>query len=162
MKIASIYLFRLVTGDQRFWSKSKDFENRKRITSKTINVEITAYALLALIEANQLSDGLAVLKWLLNQRNENGGFEDTQDTVLGLTALAAFAETVSVGNKDILVTVMSSDAAVENIEININDDNSLVLQTFEVLRDRCSILFYFHFIHRDLNFSIDFIVVTFD
>lgn len=95
-------------------------------------MEITAYGLLALIEANQLADGLPVLKWLLNQRNENGGFEGTQDTVLGLTALAAFAETVTVTKKSILVSVMPGDDSVENIEINLNDENSLVLQTFEV------------------------------
>lgn len=135
--------FDSVKGEQRFWSKSKDFETRKRVASKTINVEITAYGLLALIEANRLAEGLPVLKWLLNQRNEYGGFEGSQDTVLGLTALAAFAETISVANKEILVTVRPRDDAVENIEINLNDENSLVLQSFEV-SGLVDILFPFH------------------
>lgn len=121
-----------LAGDQRFWSKSKDFENRKRIASKTLNIEITAYGLLAILEADRLTEGLPVLRWLLNQRNENGGFEGTQDTVVGLTALAAFAERVSAKNKDIVVTVRPGDDAVENIEIQLNDENALVLQSFEV------------------------------
>lgn len=120
----------LQIDDKLFWSKSKNFDDRKRKHSKTINVEITAYGLFALIEAEKLTDGLAVLKWLLSQRNENGGFEGTQDTVLGLQALAKFAKTVSTKDKDVHIYVKSSKA--DDFEINVNNENALVLQSFQV------------------------------
>lgn len=124
-------------------------------------MEITSYGLLALTEASKFNDGLPVLKWLLDQRTENGGFESTQDTVLGLTALAAFAEKLSVKNKDILVTVVPGDDANENIEIHLNYENALVLQTFEV-RDQFGIEFYFHYFFIASCFLSDSAIIAFD
>jgi hypothetical protein len=54
-------------------------------------VETTAYAMLALIEhGDSLSAGRAG-QWLVAQRNAFGGFASTQDTVVGLQALTAYA-----------------------------------------------------------------------
>lgn len=95
-----------------------------------MNVEITSYGLLALIEANQFSDGLPYFRWLLSQRNDQGGFEGTQDTVVGLQALARFAERISSKNNNVQIVVKSGQA--NETHINVNAENSLVLQTFEV------------------------------
>lgn len=91
---------------------------------------MTGYGLLALLEAGQYEDGLPTLKWLLDQRNDNGGFQSTQDTVVGLQALSKFAERVSTVSNNVDISVKYN----ENVEtqINVNGDNSLVLQTYDV------------------------------
>merc|ERR1712224_1141960 len=60
-------------------------------------VETTAYALLAILSSGARSDGghltdaLPAARWLTQQRNSNGGFRSTQDTVVGLESLSSFA-----------------------------------------------------------------------
>lgn len=51
--------------------------------------------MLALAKANRTSDTLPYFKWLLAQRNDQGGFIGTQDTVMGLKALATYARVIS-------------------------------------------------------------------
>ena len=46
--------------------------------SDSYDTEVAAYALLYYIEKKDLAHGLPVLKWLLTQRNEFGGFISTQ------------------------------------------------------------------------------------
>lgn len=91
---------------------------------------MTSYGLLALLEAGQYEEGLPTLKWLLNQRNENGGFQSTQDTIVGLQALSKFAERVSAASNNVRISIKYN----ENVEsqINVNAENSLILQTYEV------------------------------
>ena len=57
------------TGSQGHWRKDN---------KKAINVELSAYGLLALATVDNRADGLSVLKWLISQRNPNGGYTSTQ------------------------------------------------------------------------------------
>lgn len=91
---------------------------------------MTAYALLTLVHNNQITDGLPIMKWLLSQQNENGGFQSTQDTVVGITALAKYAEKIAFGESNAVIGVSHKNGS-ESV-INISKDNSLVLQTIEV------------------------------
>ncbi len=98
------------------------------------NVETTAYATLSLVEAG---DPLASssLKWLVAQRNSNGGFSSTQDTVMAFRALINAAilagkdidATVSVTADDFLVTSIritpSNYDVVQIIELPENSSN---------------------------------------
>lgn len=95
-----------------------------------MNVEITAYALLALVNNNQIADGLPIMKWLLSQQNENGGFQSTQDTVVGISALAAYAEKIAFGESNTVIGVSFKNNSETGI--NIHKGNSLLLQTVEV------------------------------
>lgn len=118
-----------INDDVKYWSKSAP---TARDFSKTLNVEITAYGLMALIEANKITEGFPFYKWLLNQRNSQGGFEGTQDTVVGLQALAKFTEKLSINENRLEVTVEANDK-IHNILLK--PDNSIELQKVEV-RDR--------------------------
>lgn len=74
----SNYVF---TGDLKHWEKVVPQEETKNpwlSQPNSVNVEITAYALLTLVNNNQITDGLPIMKWLLSQQNENGGFQSTQ------------------------------------------------------------------------------------
>lgn len=98
---------------------------------KTLNVEMTSYGLLTLLNANEDKQCLPILKWLLAQRNSDGGFVGTQDTVLGIEALAQFAEKRISSDRDISITVSASSPSNENFEhkLTVNRENALLLQS---------------------------------
>ncbi|XP_059619137.1 CD109 antigen-like isoform X4 [Phlebotomus argentipes] len=100
----------------------------------SVNVELTAYALLTYMEAGIVEDALPVMKWLIGQRNSEGGFQSTQDTVVGITALAKFAEKISGGGpgggNDVKMTVEAEDGQKSNLKVD--NDNSLVLQSVKL------------------------------
>lgn len=103
--------------------------------SKTLNVEITAYALLTLLSSKKDSECLPILKWLLNQRNDQGGFEGTQDTVVGLQALANFASKITSKDTKIKIELNSDSTAADNKKkfyFDVNADNALILQSQKV------------------------------
>jgi prenyltransferase beta subunit len=52
-----------------------------------LSVEMTAYALLSLVKLGSkkdMTDARSIVRWLSKQRNSEGGFVSTQDTVVGL------------------------------------------------------------------------------
>jgi CD109 antigen len=59
-------------------------------TGNSAEVEITSYGLLSILQKGQsaIGDAVGVAKWLSGQRNSLGGYYSTQDTVMGLQALA--------------------------------------------------------------------------
>ncbi|KAL8599754.1 hypothetical protein ACOMHN_042519 [Nucella lapillus] len=57
-----------------------------------MNVEMTSYALLAMMQNSSVTSGIPVVRWLHKQRNDKGGFLSTQDTVVGMEALAAMSD----------------------------------------------------------------------
>ncbi|XP_049538699.1 CD109 antigen-like [Anopheles darlingi] len=70
-------------GTQRYWPRSAH------------KIETTAYALLSFIEAKEYSIGIAILRWLVNQRYTTGSFPRTQETFVGLKALTKLSEIVN-------------------------------------------------------------------
>lgn len=107
---------------------------------------MTAYALMTLVSNNQITDGLPIMKWLLSQQNENGGFQSTQDTVVGISALAKYAEKIAFGESNAVVGISYKNGSES--AININKENSLLLQTVEVNLD--------NFFYYRIEFSIVF------
>ncbi|KAH8411883.1 hypothetical protein KR222_001277 [Zaprionus bogoriensis] len=106
-------------GERFFWHpKSKD-------------VEITSYMLMVLLEEAPAAESLPIIKWLIAQRNSNGGFSSTQDTVIGLQALTKFAYKTGSGTGTIDIDFVSSGGtdADNKDTINVNPENSLVLQS---------------------------------
>lgn len=102
--------------------------------SKTLNIEITSYGLLALLEANKITESFPYFKWLLSQRNDQGGFEGTQDTVVGLQALAKFATTIPSKINNMSISIMADFKNKTNLfRVPVNAENSLILQKFEVI-----------------------------
>lgn len=118
----------LLIEQHKWWIQSN---KPGAVKSKSVNVEITSYGLLALIEAKRLTEALPYFKWLLAQRNEQGGFVRTQDTVIGLEALAKYAENLSTNDTNVQMTVQL-DVPINETFINVNRENALVLQIVDL------------------------------
>lgn len=112
----------------KYWKRNNHPSSYKRPNS--INIEMSAYALMAFYEAGRTTDALSIMKWLITQRNENGGFQSTQDTVVGLQALAKLSTKTFTSSNDFHVTVKSSIKT--HAEFHVNSENSLILQKQEL------------------------------
>lgn len=78
-------------NDTRHWKidqKTRIGGTRKAFA---VEVEATAYALLAAITMEDLQYANAIVRWLTEQRNYGGGFQSTQDTVVALEALSEYS-----------------------------------------------------------------------
>ena len=95
---------------------------------KSVAVEATGYALLALLEHGDRFNASRAARWLVAQRNAFGGFNSTQDTVVGLQALTAFAAT---GRADVNLTV-TVQAGEQRHKLVITPENYDVLQIMQL------------------------------
>lgn len=117
------------TGHHKWWDRSVEGADRR---SETLNVEITAYALLTLqLVGRSNLECLPIVKWLLSQRNNRGGFKGTQDTILGIEALATFAPKIVSKEMDVNIDISTPDEAKYNFVVN--NGNSFVLQSHVVI-----------------------------
>lgn len=75
--------------DTKWWSKQqvKDERNPWHKLPQSVDVEMTSYALLIYLRRNLISDSIPVLKWLIQQRNKEGGFASTQVYTLAIITL---------------------------------------------------------------------------
>lgn len=117
--------------DVKFWTRFELKNSTTQKQSKTLNIEITSYGLLAILEGGHFADGFPYFKWLLNQRNNKGGFISTQDTVMGLQALAKFAQRISISDNNVEI-VVNADNLLNATHFNINPENALVYQSHEL------------------------------
>ncbi|RLU16697.1 hypothetical protein DMN91_010765 [Ooceraea biroi] len=99
----------------------------KHKPSLGLSVEMTAYAVLSLVklggEANMV-EALKAVRWMSKQRNAEGGFTSTQDTVLGLEALTKYAAAMSGNTMDLSVLVTAGE--VDQV-YRMHNDNRMVL-----------------------------------
>ncbi|KAG4071650.1 hypothetical protein HA402_011804 [Bradysia odoriphaga] len=115
-----------VQGDHRWWEKVQLATPTDPWNSPpSVNVEISGYALLAYIAANRTLDGLPIVRWIISQQSSTGGFKSTQDTVVGVTSLATFADKISGSNAVSCTFTYHTKSST----INIDQTNSLVLQS---------------------------------
>lgn len=98
--------------------------------SISLDVEVTSYGLLALIHAKRTVEALPYFRWLLAQRNDKGGFYGTQDTVVGLDALATYSQLLDSKNNNVQLKVQASNLTDRVLEVN--NENALVLQSFDL------------------------------
>lgn len=93
---------------------------------------MTAYAVLSLIKLGgeeNMVDALKAVRWMSKQRNAEGGFTSTQDTVVGLEALTKYALAMATNSTDLSVLVTASE--VDHV-YRMNDDNRVVLIQIEL------------------------------
>lgn len=92
---------------------------------------MTAYGLLAITEDyERIAEGIPIMKWLLGEQNDLGGFQSTQDTVVALQALARYAELMRI--KEEVTLVLSVDGDRPECTFSITGNNSVVLQQYQV------------------------------
>ncbi|XP_059211837.1 CD109 antigen [Centropristis striata] len=94
-------------------------------------IEMASYLLLALHERGRAADGLGLMKWLSQQRNHRGGFGSTQDTIVALQALSAYASLMGSHGYDLNIRVKSVAAATV-AHFYINQDNYLLHQSQQI------------------------------
>uniref|UniRef100_A0A4Y0BNW4 TEP1-F n=1 Tax=Anopheles funestus TaxID=62324 RepID=A0A4Y0BNW4_ANOFN len=120
-------------GDMQWWTKALPEKNNSDCCwyrPCSVNVEMSAYGLLATLETSTGLEGLPIMKWLVSQRNDKGGFESTQDTVVGLQALSKIAAQLSSSEADVSIKVMLPTG--QEKLLSVNRDNLLVLQKHEL------------------------------
>jgi CD109 antigen len=91
-------------------------------------IETTGYATLALIEHGDRFNASRAARWLASQRNAYGGFDSTQDTVVGLQALTTFATDA---RSDVDMTVTLEGKGLSKM-IRITAENADVLQLIQL------------------------------
>ncbi len=96
--------------------------------SSSAGVETTGYATLALVERGDRIGAASAARWLVSQRNAFGGFDSTQDTVVGLQALIEFAAQAKF---DVDMTITLTSGAWSR-QIEVNAANSDVVQIITV------------------------------
>ncbi|XP_057670871.1 thioester-containing protein 1 allele R1-like [Diorhabda carinulata] len=118
--------------DTKWWARdvpTNEEKNPWRKLPRSIDIETTSYALMTLIEANLLDDAVPVLKWLLRQQNNRGGFTSSHDTVVGLQALYK------------IVTRLASPTNIQiefeygrggNGKFSVNKNNLMIQQIVEI------------------------------
>ena len=117
----------------RFWAKprsEKDKSNPWASLTQSVDVEMTAYSLLTYLQRGLVTEALPIMRWMVAQRNSNGGFASTQDTVIGLYALAKLAEKITVPNTNINVKVKHNTGAEG---FALTRENAMTLQKFKVI-----------------------------
>jgi len=98
-------------------------------SSRSIAVETGGYAILAMmsLDAERYKvQARKVVKWISSQRNGQGGFISTQDTVVALQAMASFEATLDQGPVDMKVTLQTQTIGTH--PFTINEDNKLLQQ----------------------------------
>ena len=94
-------------------------------------VETTGYAILALVAGDDpisAAPAASAARWLATQRNAFGGYGSTQDTVVGLQAMAEYAATAGLA-ADLTVTLTAGDW---QRQATINAENSDLVQIVEL------------------------------
>lgn len=134
-QLARLKTFAKHENGHTWWSVKP--KKQKRQTSRQFSssdIEITSYILLAMLEQGPTEELLPIIKWLIMQRNSNGGFLSTQDTVVGLEALTKFAEKTGIGRSGTMdIDFICEGLGVEEKgTLKIIPDNSLVLMSHEV------------------------------
>ncbi|KAK3909558.1 CD109 antigen [Frankliniella fusca] len=129
-------------GGYRFWSKAIEADKSNPFWSQpnSVNVEMTSYALMTYVSRGMLDEALPIMQWLISQRNSKGGFASTQDTVVGLQALASMAELISFPLGDMRVQFKYAGSPTDETkgakEANmvVNSKTSMVFQKEELPR----------------------------
>ncbi|CAB05007.2 TEP1-F [Caenorhabditis elegans] len=131
------------SGDVKFASAQKKVEKLKEsraymFQARPVDIETTSYAVLSYLAQNQTSESLSIIRWLVSQRNELGGFTSTQDTVMALQALSSYAAVTYSDKHTSQVTILNGKHT-HSFDINIR--NAIVLQSYQLssLNDAVSI-----------------------
>jgi CD109 antigen len=96
--------------------------------NKSIAIEATGYAALALTKHGDAFNASRAAKWLVSQRNAYGGYGSTQDTVVALQALTEYS---SDARADVDLTV-NIQAGAERQDLRVTRENFDILQVVEV------------------------------
>lgn len=93
-------------------------------------VEIAGYAILSCIEQDVIGGAMEIIHWLSKQRYGRGGYAGTQDTFVGLKALAKISAVISSQRNDYKVTIRHKP--LNQYTINIGKNDTFAIQEFDL------------------------------
>uniref|UniRef100_A0A8C2A571 Complement component c3a, duplicate 4 n=1 Tax=Cyprinus carpio TaxID=7962 RepID=A0A8C2A571_CYPCA len=100
--------------------------------SSSFTLEASAYALLALVKAQDFQNAAPIVNWLNNQRQYNGGYGTTQATIMVFQAVAEYRIQVKdIKQLDLEMTIRV-EGSQQPIVWNFNKENSHLTQTEKV------------------------------
>lgn len=130
---AKLLELRIETADKIHWEKPQEVLDQNSWSywnqPRSSDIEITSYALLVITNTDMLL-ATKIAKYLVSQKNAFGGFSSSQDTVVGIAALANFSVKFksTSGNLDFKLT---PDRGLV-INAQVNSANLLALQAFDL------------------------------
>ena len=93
----------------------------------TINIEMTAYALLCLTERKAITDAVPVTNWLFTQQASSGSFASTSDTYVALKALTQFSIGFSIKDRNTDMSIQY--AYLDNVKrFTVSSENPTTMQ----------------------------------
>merc|ERR1719233_8880 len=114
----------------RFWDNERKVSKWGYYYTSSEAVEMTAYNVMNFVLRDEVPNALDSVKWLARQRNSQGGFVSTQDTVVALQALSMYAQRVTRIPLDMTVDVTEKHETVNKLNtFTLNEGNALLLQT---------------------------------
>jgi hypothetical protein len=126
----------------KYWTelKNETASQPHWIQSRSADLEITAYVLLAKLykyQAQDLNDFVPVAKWINAQRNSLGGFYSTQDTVIALDALSEFSSAFYAKNISLRIIFSVTNSLIGSNKtftsaVVINERNRLLTQVIKL------------------------------
>lgn len=119
-----------------FWDKEipkDDSNNPWNFQPKSVNVEMSAYALQSYVKAGNIVDAIPIMRWLVTQQNGNGGFLSTQDTVVGLQALSAIATKIFSSDEDFTIEITPDFG--KPTKLSVNSGTALILHKTKLPAD---------------------------
>jgi len=96
--------------------------------NRSADIEITAYATLALVKHGDAFNASRASKWLVSKRNAYGGYGSTQDTVVTLQALIEYA---TGARSDVDLTITLKGAGIDE-KYTVDSSNFDILQIIQV------------------------------
>ncbi|KAH8244399.1 hypothetical protein KR026_008423, partial [Drosophila bipectinata] len=93
-------------------------------------VETTAYVLLAMLENGVRYNPKSVADWLIQQRNSNGGFGSSQDTVVALHALTKYSILIKTEKPKMVIEVAAP--SMPPAKIDVNPENALHVHNYQI------------------------------
>ncbi|CAB3408447.1 unnamed protein product [Caenorhabditis bovis] len=120
-------------GSLRFASVHKTEKTKESsayvFQARPVDIETTSYALLTYLLNDKTAEAVPIVRWLISQRNELGGFTSTQDTVMALQALSGYAAKTYSANQNLQFSVINGK---HNHTFNITSRNAIVLQSYQI------------------------------
>ncbi|XP_017096897.2 CD109 antigen [Drosophila bipectinata] len=102
-------------------------------------VETTAYVLLAMLENGMSHNPKSVADWLIQQRNSNGGFGSSQDTVVALHALTKYSILIKTEKPKMVIEVAAP--SMPPAKIDVNPENALHVHNYQIPKHKYKAMF---------------------
>jgi len=97
---------------------------------RSLDIEVTSYGLLTAIRRGESSSTiLKIVKYLVSQANNLGGYSSSQDTVMAFYALSQFARTFSL---DANVELTMTPNAGKEFTASVDSSNAFTLHSFDL------------------------------